>query len=307
MSLQEEEQDSLFGFDFDEDDFETKKERVIPEQMNYEAKIETDGWFHDNIKSVDDLMLEQHGPNKLKNAIEHDYFYKRYDKALTLALGYIRVVKTNEQCKVTGTKEITDIAMHCAAKLNRLDTLEELLDLDKSHTQDVGIYLLRAKFYPLVGCYSEALDTCIVYHKARKLDYRIWSIMADVFIKSALRTPIDSIHDDMRYHLANLSMQRAVHIVKTSRWKKNIDFVKRRLEKDLQGLENKLQQTVDQGGNADKFVTWMSSISGANQDKVVATAGLSEFGWQNVVWIYKDWALRQDLDLDDDIKAVKDM
>ena len=77
-------------------------------------------------------MLQQHGPNELKNAIEHDYFYKRYDKALTLALGYIRVVKTSGQCKVTGTKEITDIAMHCAAKLNQLDTLEELLNLDKS-------------------------------------------------------------------------------------------------------------------------------------------------------------------------------
>lgn len=42
MSL-EEEQDGLFGFDFDEDDFETKKERVIPEQADYQAKIETDG------------------------------------------------------------------------------------------------------------------------------------------------------------------------------------------------------------------------------------------------------------------------
>jgi len=42
MSL-EEEQDGLFGFDFDEDDFETKKERIIPEQADYQAKIETDG------------------------------------------------------------------------------------------------------------------------------------------------------------------------------------------------------------------------------------------------------------------------
>ena len=73
-------------------------------------------------------MLEQHGPNQIRNAIEHDYFYKRYDKALTLALGFIRVAQTNKQCKVSGTKEMTDIAMHCAAKLNRLDVLEDLLD-----------------------------------------------------------------------------------------------------------------------------------------------------------------------------------
>ncbi|KAI8636367.1 hypothetical protein BD408DRAFT_426232 [Parasitella parasitica] len=307
MALLEEEQGGLFGFDFDEDDFETKKERVVPAQAKYEAKIETDGWFHENRKSIDEIMLEQHGPNQLKNAIEHDYFYKRYDKALALALEYVRVVKTNDQCKVTGTKEITDIAMHCAAKLNRLDTLEELLNLDKSYAQDFGLYLVRAKFYPLVGRYSEAIDNCILYHKGRKLDYRVWAIMADVFIKSAERSPVDNIHDDMRYHLANLSMQRAVHIVKTSRWKNSIDFVKRRLEKELQGLEKRLQQTIDQGGNADVFVAWMSSISGAYQDKTVATVGLSEFDWKHVVWICKDWALRQDLDLDDDIKAVKDM
>ncbi|KAK4514023.1 uncharacterized protein ATC70_006031 [Mucor velutinosus] len=306
MSL-EEEQDGLFGFDFDEDDFETKKERIIPEQADYQAKIETDGWFHESGKSIDELMLEQHGPNEVKNAIEHDYFYKRYDRALTTALGYIRVVKTSDQCKVTGTKEITDIAMHCAAKLNRLDTLEELLDLDKSHTQDLGLYLVRAKFYPLVGRYAEAIDTCVMYHKERKLDYRIWSIMADVFIRSAQQSPANNAEDEMRYNLANLAMQRAVHIVKTSRWKTNIDFVKRRLDRDLQGLENRLQQTIDQGGNADKFVEWMSSISAIDQDKTIKAAGLSEFDWQHVVWIYKDWALRQDLDLDDDIKAVKDM
>lgn len=49
MSL-EEEQDGLFGFDFDEDDFETKKERVIPAQADYEAKIEVDGVNNRNAK-----------------------------------------------------------------------------------------------------------------------------------------------------------------------------------------------------------------------------------------------------------------
>jgi len=166
---------------------------------------------------------------------------------------------------------------------------------------------VRAKFYPLVGRYAEAIDTCVMYHKERKLDYRIWSIMADVFIRSAQRSPANNAQDEMRYHLANLAMQRAVHIVKTSRWKTNIDFVKRRLDRDLQGLESRLQQTIDQGGNADKFVEWMSSLSAADQDKAIKASGLSEFDWQHVVWIYKDWALRQDLDLDDDIKAVKDM
>lgn len=41
MSDQE---DGLFGFDFDEEDFETKQPtKVEVEKINYEAKIETDG------------------------------------------------------------------------------------------------------------------------------------------------------------------------------------------------------------------------------------------------------------------------
>lgn len=73
-------------------------------------------------------MLEQHGPNQIKSIIDYHYLYKRYDQALTAALEFIRVATTNKACKVNGTKEISEIAMHCAAKLNRLDILKELLN-----------------------------------------------------------------------------------------------------------------------------------------------------------------------------------
>lgn len=73
-------------------------------------------------------MLETHGPNQLKSSIEHDYLYKRYDRALSKCLEYIRVARTNDQCKVSGIKEISEIAMHCSVKLNKLDVLKELLD-----------------------------------------------------------------------------------------------------------------------------------------------------------------------------------
>lgn len=73
-------------------------------------------------------MLEQHGPNQIKSVIDYNYLHKRYDEALTAALGFIRVATTNKNCKVTGTKEISEIAMHCAAKVNRLDILKELLN-----------------------------------------------------------------------------------------------------------------------------------------------------------------------------------
>ncbi|KAI9480955.1 MAG: hypothetical protein EXX96DRAFT_564846 [Benjaminiella poitrasii] len=301
MSTEEEE--NVFGFDFDDDVFITKeeKEKVNISKVNYEAKIETDGWFHNHNKSIDEIMLEQHGANQLRNAIEHDYFYKRYDRALTQALGFIRVAQTNKECKVTGTKEMTDIAIHCAAKLGKLDLLKELLN-KKSHTQDTGLFLLRAKFYPLVGAYREAMDACIAYHKERKLDYRVWSLMADIFMKSAAEKP-SRCGEEMRYHLANLSMQRAIHIITNSRWKKNVEFVKTRFERDLEGLETRLQQTVEHGGDADKFVAWMSPHKHPDEEN-----GLNEFAWDHIVWIYKDWVLRQDLDsIDDDFKAVKDL
>lgn len=73
-------------------------------------------------------MLEQHGPNQIKHSIDHDYLYKRYDRALNTALGYIRVATTNKDCKVSGTKEVSEVAIHCAAKLNKLDVLKELLN-----------------------------------------------------------------------------------------------------------------------------------------------------------------------------------
>lgn len=73
-------------------------------------------------------MMEQLGPNEIKSSIDHDYFHKRYDNALKTALEFIRVATTNKECKVTGTKEVSEVAMHCAAKLNRLDILKELLN-----------------------------------------------------------------------------------------------------------------------------------------------------------------------------------
>ncbi|KAI8349394.1 hypothetical protein BD560DRAFT_410283 [Blakeslea trispora] len=292
----------LGGFDFDDDDFVTKeKAKINIAQVDYNAKLETDGWFHDHDKTVDELMLEQHGPNQIRSAVEHDYFYKRYDKALTLALGFIRVAQTNSQCKVSGTKEMTDIAMHCAAKLNRLDVLEDLLD-NKSHVQDTGLFLVRGKFYPLIGKYAEAMEAYVQYQRERKLDYRVWSGMAQIFMLSAAKKPTDQ--QEMRYHLANLSMQRAIHIFTNSRWNKRIDFVHARFQRDLSALEARLKETQTQGGQADQFVHWM----GSNEAKDKSSGGLEEFRWDDIVWIYKDWILRQDIDLaDQDVKAVKDL
>lgn len=125
--------------------------------------------------------------------------------------------------------------------------------------------------------------------------------MADIFMKSACRNPIGDRSKEMRYHLANLSMQRAIHIINTSSWRNNIDFVKARFDKDLDGLKNRLKESVNQGGDADEFAAWMLT----NPDK--SQGGLNEFAWEDIEWIYKDWVLRQDIELDSEVKAVKDL
>ncbi|KAG1242190.1 hypothetical protein G6F68_016308 [Rhizopus microsporus] len=125
--------------------------------------------------------------------------------------------------------------------------------------------------------------------------------MANVFMKTAEK---DNREQEMRYHLANLSMIRAIHIYTNSRWRNKIEFVKNRFEKELNLLEEKLELTKSKQGNADKFVEWM-----ANEAKSIELAGLDGFDWEDIVWIYKDWILRQDIEIEEDhaIKAAKDL
>lgn len=72
-------------------------------------------------------MMQRHGPNQLKSAIEHDYLHKRYEKALDGALRYIELANTKD-CKVSSTREMSEIAIHCALHLNRIDLAEQLTD-----------------------------------------------------------------------------------------------------------------------------------------------------------------------------------
>ncbi|KAI8148449.1 hypothetical protein BJV82DRAFT_496243, partial [Fennellomyces sp. T-0311] len=105
-------------FDFDDDVFVSKAERIIPEQAPYIAKEETDGWFH-SFNDYESLMLERHGPNQLKSAIEHDYLYKRYERALTGALKYIELADSGHcKCGRPGDAVSALVRYH---KLRRLD------------------------------------------------------------------------------------------------------------------------------------------------------------------------------------------
>lgn len=104
-------------------------------------------------------MLEQHGPNQLRSAIEYDYFYKKYDQALEQALQFIHIVKNNKKCKMTSTREISEIAMHCAAKLGKLDVLDELLSSNQSvraervlkRANNINVIIASTRYWSLLG------------------------------------------------------------------------------------------------------------------------------------------------------------
>ncbi|KAI8890109.1 hypothetical protein K501DRAFT_328851 [Backusella circina FSU 941] len=293
----------LLAFDFDDDVFITKeeKERVNVSNIQYQAKIDLDGWFDVKDKDLDSLMLEELGPSELKSSIEHDYLYKRYDRALEHALEYIRIVETNPKCKVKGTREMAEIAIHCADKLGKYDIVERLLDV-KNPAQDIGLLLLKSRFYPKVRRYHDALNSQVEYHKLRKLDYRMWLLMAQLFKDTA--TTDDN---NMKIHLAQLSIARSLHIFKSSRWKKQYAFVKHRFENELETLEALSKEIIDKRGNANVFSKWMTT-----EDKDVKAAGLDMFDWDDIEWIYEDWELRKsngggDDEEEDGRRAVKDL
>ncbi|KAI9496317.1 hypothetical protein BDB00DRAFT_744107, partial [Zychaea mexicana] len=104
-------------FAFDDDVFVTKAERIIPEQAPYTAKEENDGWFH-SFDDYDSLMLERHGPNQLKSAIEHDYFRKRYAQALKEMGNLLVQARVYPLCGRPGDALSAVVRYH---KLRRLD------------------------------------------------------------------------------------------------------------------------------------------------------------------------------------------
>ncbi|KAF9187873.1 hypothetical protein BGZ51_000967 [Haplosporangium sp. Z 767] len=127
------------------------------EQGPYHAQIDVDGWFHRTNKSSEELMLqEKNGASKVKMRADHYYMLHQYQKAYDLAQEYCRIVATSGLnmshgdgglrrpeatkadigtvetgagvLKVTDSKEMLEMALRCALKLNRLEEAADLAD-----------------------------------------------------------------------------------------------------------------------------------------------------------------------------------
>jgi hypothetical protein len=132
----------------------------------------------------------------------------------------------------------------------------------------------------------------------------MWLWMAQMFKEMAT-------NDDMKIHLAHLSIARSLHIYRSSRWKKQYAFVKRRFENELETLEALFKEITDRHGNGNTFSKWM-----ALENKDIKAAGLDVFDWDDIEWIYQDWELRksngggdeeEEEEEEDSRRAVKDL
>ncbi|KAJ8656530.1 hypothetical protein O0I10_007853 [Lichtheimia ornata] len=273
-------------FDFDDDVFVSKEKRTIPEQEPYTAKEEVDGWFH-NFDSYEDLMMQRHGPNQLKSAIEHDYMYKRYERALDGALKYIELANT-EDCKVSSTREMSEIAIHCALHLNRIDLAEQLTDT-KQVSMETGSIFLEARVY--AACphrQDDAVSAIVRYQKLRKQDYQAWRLLATIM----------RCNDDqsMRNHIAKLAIERAIRIMTSSRWAMNVPVVKKRYEHELSILQSILHDIP--GGDASKFLAWM--MEEPLTDERMVQAGLTMFKPDDIDFIFRQAAKYSDQENEED-------
>ncbi|KAI7869193.1 hypothetical protein BDF14DRAFT_1785855 [Spinellus fusiger] len=271
--------DTPFQFDFDDEVFLTERVRPWTQPHHYVAKQETDGWFHteENEKT---LMLEKHGPNQRKHAVEHDYLYKRYDRALAGALGFIRVAETDKACKINNTREMCEMAIHCAVKLKKYALAEQLLDR-KQPTIELGSLLLKGRVYPLCinnRRHGDALAALVSYGQQRKLDYAMWRQIAVVLVDDATKYP--TTEQDMRGSMAQLALERAHRIMTSSRWCLKEDYVRRRYTKEVDALQEPTH------GDPSVFVAWMTTATVSHK----AQAGLDIFEWRDIEWVYNEWA-----------------
>ncbi|KAF9110945.1 hypothetical protein BGX27_005680 [Mortierella sp. AM989] len=128
------------------------KTMAFVEQDPYHAQIDEDGWFHQTGKSVEELMLQdKNGATKVKMRADHYYMLHQYQEAYDIAQEYCRIVANNGiitatgdggirrpdngndaagagVLKVTDSKEMQEMALRCALKLNRSSEAASIAD-----------------------------------------------------------------------------------------------------------------------------------------------------------------------------------
>ncbi|KAG0249539.1 hypothetical protein BG011_009202 [Mortierella polycephala] len=288
------------------------------EQGPYYAQIDKEGWFHRTSKSLEELMLqEKNGASKVKMRADHYYMLRQYQEAYDIAQEYCRIVATNDLnttqgdgglrrpeatkadigtlmigagvLKVTDSKEMLEMALRCAMKLNRFEEAAELAD--QLNLQDAGVVFLKAKAYMAVGRFNDAALPLVQYQKARSRNsnYSIWRVLAECLHQSAhwarlpsaeqqpttSRDSLSSLQYTSRNDfdlLALISILRARHLMRASTWSQ-VSFVRMRYERELKAIEQQRHVLERDCGLA----LHSSPSSGTDRDKALMLNDLTEY------------------------------
>ncbi|KAF8925280.1 hypothetical protein BGZ47_003385 [Haplosporangium gracile] len=184
------------------------KAKALLSQEPYHAQIDEDGWFHNTEKSIYELMTQSKtGATKAKMRADHYYMLHRYQEAFDIAQEFCALVRTSSSLsvsqgqndggfrrtdaaattdagvlKVSDPKEMQEMALRCALKLDLFDVAASLAD--ELVMQDTGIVFLKAKAYVAVGRFNDAALGLVQYQKSRTGNYSIWRTLGECLSQS---------------------------------------------------------------------------------------------------------------------------
>ncbi|KAG9066777.1 hypothetical protein KI688_012688 [Linnemannia hyalina] len=187
------------------------KAKALLNQGPYHAQIDEDGWFHNTRKTTYELMTQSKtGATKVKMRADHYYMLHRYQEAFDIAQDFCELVRMSGNLsvsqgqndggfrrtdaaagattdagvlKVSDPKEMQEMALRCALKLNLFDVAASLADELAMH--DTGIVFLKAKAYVAV----DAALGLVQYQRSRTGNYSIWRTLGECLRQSTTASP----------------------------------------------------------------------------------------------------------------------
>ncbi|KAI1314806.1 hypothetical protein EDD11_001683 [Mortierella claussenii] len=252
----------------------SSKTEALAVQELYCAQIDQDGWFRHTDKSIQELMQnDKNGATKVKMRADHCYMLHQYREAYTIAQEYCRVIAENSanpesgageshrsgsqlgtgaaapMLKVTDSREMQEMALRCALKLNLFQ--EGARIADDSTLQDIGSIFLKAKAFMNVGRYNDAALRLVQYQKTRSSNYSVWRILGECFLSSfhasgipevllssGSENALSCISSQLPFTsrifatLALMCMLRARHLMRSSTWT-NVDYSQVRYRREM--------------------------------------------------------------------------
>ncbi|KAF9136128.1 hypothetical protein BGX30_011358 [Mortierella sp. GBA39] len=191
------------------------KAKALLNQGPYHAQIDEDGWFHNTRKTTYELMTQSKtGATKVKMRADHYYMLHRYQEAFDIAQDFCELVRMSGNLsvsqgqndggfrrtdaaagattdagvlKVSDPKEMQEMALRCALKLNLFDVAASLADELAMH--DTGIVFLKAKAYVAVGRFNDAALGLVLYQRSRTGNYSIWRTLGECLRQSTTASP----------------------------------------------------------------------------------------------------------------------